>query len=192
MRACPFSVRYAQLLMRRAYICFLLAVSSLDAQTTTYALKAARLFDGTSDRPIVPGVVVVSGNKIQAIGDTAPANATVIDLGDATLLPGFIDAHTHLTFDFDPDYNGARLRGFSRTVAENAIRASMNARKTLLAGFTTVRDVGSADFLDVGLRDAINAGVVPGPRTLVAVHALGATGGHCDDGAGSPVRIAQS
>ena len=60
----------------------------------------------------------------------------------------------------------------------------MNARKTLLAGFTTVRDVGSADFLDVGLRNAINAGVVPGPRTLVAVHALGATGGHCDDGAG--------
>jgi imidazolonepropionase-like amidohydrolase len=69
-------------------------------------------------------------------------------------------------------------------VAENAIRASVNARKTLLAGFTTVRDVGSVDFLDIGLRNAINAGVVPGPRMLVAVHALGATGGHCDDGAG--------
>jgi imidazolonepropionase-like amidohydrolase len=116
-------------------------------------LKAARLFDGTSDRPIVPGVVVMSGNRIEAIGGATPANATIVDLGDATLLPGFIDAHTHLTSDFHPDYNGARLRGFSRTVAEDAIRASMNVRKTLLAGFTTVRDVGSQDFLDVGLRD---------------------------------------
>jgi imidazolonepropionase-like amidohydrolase len=181
---CPFNLRYAQAFMRFTCVCFLLAVGSLQAQTNTYVLKAARLFDGTSERPIVPGVVVVSGNKIQAVGGAVPANATVIDLGDATLLPAFIDAHTHLTFDFDPDYDGARLRGFSRTVAENAIRASMNARKTLLAGFTTVRDVGSEDFLDVGLRDAIHAGVVSGPRMLVAVHALGATGGHCDDGAG--------
>lgn len=171
-------------LMRNIWVYFLLAASSLHAQTSSYVLKAARLFDGKSDRLVEPGVVVVSGNKIQAIGGAAPANATVIDLGDATLLPGFIDAHTHLTYEFDPDYDGARLRGFSRTVAESAIRASANARKTLLAGFTTVRDVGSEDFLDVGLRNAINAGVVPGPRMLVAVHALGATGGHCDDGAG--------
>jgi imidazolonepropionase-like amidohydrolase len=170
--------------MRLGCIWLVLAVSSLPAQTNTYVLNAARLFDGTSDRPIAPGVVIVSGNKIQAVGGAVPANATVIDLGDATLLPGFIDAHTHLTFDFDPDYDGARLRSFGRTVGESAIRASVNARKTLLAGFTTVRDVGSADFLDIGLRNAINAGVVPGPRMLVAVHALGATGGHCDDGAG--------
>lgn len=170
--------------MYRSWVCLFLVVSSLSAQTSAYVLKAARLFDGRSDRLVEPGLVIIVGNRIEALGGAAPANATVIDLGDATLLPGFIDAHTHLTSDFDPDYNGARLKGFSRTVAESAIRASVNARKTLLAGFTTVRDLGSQDFLDVGLRNAINAGVVSGPRMLVAVHALGATGGHCDDSAG--------
>src|SRR6185369_327836 len=83
-----------------------------------------------------------------------------------------------------PDYDGARLRDLERTVPEQAIRATENARKTLMAGFTTVRDVGSDNFLDIGLRNAINAGIVPGPRMLVAVHALGSTGGHCDGGAG--------
>ncbi|HEY3937135.1 MAG TPA: amidohydrolase family protein [Bryobacteraceae bacterium] len=169
--------------MRIGYVWIALLASTLSAQTT-YVLKAARLFDGKSNTLVEPGMVVVSGNKIQSIGGRAPADAMVIDLGDATLLPGFIDAHTHLTFEFNPDYNGARLQALSRTVAESAIRATVNARKTLMGGFTTVRDVGSEDFLDVGLRNSINAGVVPGPRMLVAVHALGATGGHCDDGAG--------
>jgi imidazolonepropionase-like amidohydrolase len=146
-------------------------------------LRAARLFDSSTGRIIQPGLVVVSDGRVQSIGEsTVPDGAVVIDLKDATLLPGFIDAHTHLTSDFDPDYNGAALRGLQRTIPEKAIRAAENARKTLMAGFTTVRDVGSTDFLDVGLRDAINAGVVPGPRMLVAVHALGSTGGHCDDG----------
>jgi imidazolonepropionase-like amidohydrolase len=169
--------------MRIGYVWIALLACTLSAQTT-YVLKAARLFDGKSNTLVEPGMVVVSGNKIQSIGGRAPADAAVIDLGDATLLPGFIDAHTHLTFEFNPDYNGARLQALSRTVAESAIRATINARKTLMGGFTTVRDVGSEDFLDVGLRNSINAGVVPGPRMLVAVHALGATGGHCDDGAG--------
>lgn len=159
------------------------AAFGLHAQTA-YVLKAARLFDGKNDTLVQPGVVVVSGNKIQSIGGPVPSAGTVIDLGDATLLPGFIDAHTHLTMDFNPDYNGARLAGLSRTIPEYAIRATVNARKTLMAGFTTVRDVGSEDFLDVGLRNSINAGIVPGPRMLVAVHAIGATGGHCDDGQG--------
>ena len=169
--------------MRIVCLGLALLVSTLSAQTT-YALKAARLFDGKSDSVVQPGLVIVSGNKIQAVGGTAPANATVIDLGDATLLPGFIDAHTHLTMDFDADYEGARLTSYSRTVAESAIHSTVNARKTLMAGFTTVRDVGSENFLDVGLRNSINAGIVPGPRMLVSVHALGSTGGHCDDGAG--------
>ena len=150
----------------------------------TYVLRAARLFDGNGDRVVQPGIVVVSGNRIQSVGGQVPAGATVIDLGDTTLLPGFIDAHTHLTMDFNPDYNGARLNNLSRTSPELAIRSTANARATLTAGFTTVRDVGSSNFLDIGLRNAINAGIVPGPRMLVAVHAIGSTGGHCDEGDG--------
>ena len=157
---------------------------ALHAQSGTYVLKAARLFDGKSDRVVEPGIIVVSGNQIRSLGGPAPADAKVVDLGDATLLPGFIDAHTHLTSDFSTDYNGSRLRSLDRPVSEQAIRSTVNARKTLLAGFTTVRDVGSSDFLDVGLRNAINSGVVPGPRMLVAVHAIGATAGHCDHGDG--------
>ena len=169
--------------MRFAYLSLIILTTGLNAQTT-YVLKAARLFDATSGSLVQPGLIVVAGNKIQSVGGHAPAGATVIDLGDATLLPGFIDAHTHLTMDFNPDYNGARLSGLSRTVPEDAIRSTVNARKTLMAGFTTVRDVGSENFLDIGLRKSINSGIVPGPRMLVAVHALGATGGHCDDGQG--------
>jgi len=151
----------------------------------TYAVKAARLFDSTSGKIVEPGVVVVSAGKIESVGEAAvPAGATVIDLGDATLLAGFIDAHTHLTMDYNPNYAAMELLDLKRTVPEQAIRATANARKTLLAGFTTVRDVGSAHFMDVGLRNAINDGVVPGPRMLVAVHALGSTGGHCDESDG--------
>jgi imidazolonepropionase-like amidohydrolase len=161
-----------------AVLCLSLA-GTLSAQT--YALRAARIFDSTSGKISSPGLVVVANGKIQAVGGAAPAGAEVVDLGDATLMPGFIDAHTHLTMDFSPDYNGAMLKGLQTTIAERSIRATVNARKTLMAGFTTVRDVGSSDFVDVGLRNAIGAGIVPGPRMLVAVHALGATGGHCDD-----------
>jgi imidazolonepropionase-like amidohydrolase len=174
--------------MRIGFVIVLLAAGFLSdglrAQSSVTVLKAARLFDGTSDTLVQPGVVVISGGNVQSVGGPIPAGANVIDLGDATLLPGFIDAHTHLTMQFDPDYNGARLEALSRTVAEQSIFATVNARKTLMAGFTTVRDVGSEDFIDVGLRNAINKGAVPGPRMLVSVHALGATGGHCDDGAG--------
>jgi imidazolonepropionase-like amidohydrolase len=169
--------------MRRTLVGFLIVGSVLSAPTT-YVVKAARLFDGKSDRIASPGVLVVAGNTIQSIGGAIPADARVIDLGDATLLPGFIDAHTHLTMDFNPDYNGQRLLNLTRTIPEESIRATANARKTLMAGFTTVRDVGSSDFMDVGLRNAINSGVVPGPRMLVSVNALGSTGGHCDEGAG--------
>jgi imidazolonepropionase-like amidohydrolase len=163
---------------------WLACASALTAQTNTYVLKAARLFDGVSGQVATPGMVVVSNGTIQAVGGTPPAGATVIDLGDATLLPGFIDAHTHLSFEFNPDYSGDALRSLQRTIPEKAIRATANARKTVMAGFTTVRDVGSSDFIDVGLRNSINAGYVPGPRMLVAIHALGSTGGHCDDSAG--------
>jgi imidazolonepropionase-like amidohydrolase len=148
----------------------------------TYVLKAARLFDGKSNAVVTPGLIVVAGGKITGVGASAkiPEGAQIIDFGDATLLPGFIDAHTHLTFPYSDDYKQQRLDTLQKTVAERALDASVNARVTLMAGFTTVRDVGSSDYLDVGLRNGIRNGDVPGPRMLVTVHALGATGGHCD------------
>jgi len=168
---------------------FLVAAIALPAlpaaQPAAFVLKASRLFDSATGTLVQPGIVIVAGGRIQSVGSAAaPESATVVDLGDATLLPGFIDTHTHLTMDFNADYNGARLLDLQRTVPEKAIRATANARKTLLAGFTTVRDLASSDFLDVGLRNAIDANIVPGPRMLVSVHALGSTGGHCDMGAG--------
>ena len=152
-------------------------------ESKTYVLKAARLFDGKSGSVTSPGLVVVTDGKITSVGasSTIPASAEVIDLGDATLLPGFIDAHTHLTMQYRENYTRAALDGLQKPIPQMALEASVNARVTLMAGFTTVRDVGSRDYLDAGLRNAINNGTVPGPRMLVAVHAIGATGGHCDE-----------
>src|ERR1700686_862021 len=152
----------------------------------TYVLKAPRMFAGRGNAPVTPGLIVVTDGKIVAIGAKAivPAGAEVIDLGDATLLPGFIDAHTHLTMMYSDDWKQNTLDGLQKTVAEQALDASANARVTLMAGFTTVRDVGSHDYLDVGLRNAIRDGIVPGPRMLVTVHALSSTGGHCDHSGG--------
>jgi imidazolonepropionase-like amidohydrolase len=145
-------------------------------------LKAARLFDGRSDTLLQNGMVVVEGKTIKAVGTelSIPDGSTVIDLGDSTLCPGFIDAHTHLTHERTVDYNQGFVDGMRREVAEEAILSTVYARRTIEAGFTTVRDVGSDDFLDVGLRNSIAKGVVPGPRMLVAVHGLGAVGGHSD------------
>ena len=158
------------------------AVTAAEPPPRTTVLKAARLFDGRGDSVIRNAVIVVAGGKIQLVGaDLAvPAGAEVIDLGDATLLPGFIDAHTHLSGESTENWLQGAMAGMRRVVAESAVRATEYARRTAMAGFTTVRDVGSGDFIDVGLRNAINAGVVPGPRMLVAVNSLGARGGHCD------------
>ena len=145
-------------------------------------VKAARLFDGKSDALVPNGMVIVEGKAIKAVGAelTVPEGSTVIDLGDATLCPGFIDAHTHLTHERTADFNQGFVDGMRREVAEEAILSTVYARRTVEAGFTTVRDVGSGDLLDVGLRNSIAKGVVPGPRMLVCVHALGAVGGHAD------------
>jgi imidazolonepropionase-like amidohydrolase len=172
-----------------AVMCF--AALSATAQQSkpaskTYVLKAARLFDGKSDALVKPGIVVVMDGKIVAAGANAtiPAGAEVIDLGDATLLPGFMDAHTHLTDEASDDWKQDAIDGLQKTVAEKALDSTVYARKTLMGGFTTVRDVGSSDYLDVGLRNAIRNGKVVGPRMLVATYAIGSTGGHCDEFAG--------
>jgi imidazolonepropionase-like amidohydrolase len=147
------------------------------------AIRAARLFDGKSDTSVTDGVVLVQGGRITAAGSriAIPAGAQVVDLGDATILPGFIDAHTHVTDESSDDWNGDMVAGLRRTVAESTLRAAEFARRTVMGGFTTVRDVGAGDYIDVGLRNAIASGMTVGPRMLVAVHALGSRGGHCDN-----------
>jgi imidazolonepropionase-like amidohydrolase len=150
------------------------------AQAEPVVLKAAYLFDSKSGQLTQGGTVVVDGEKIVSIGGAAPANAQVIDLGDATLLPGFIDAHTHLDGQFQKDYYKAFYDQMLRFPVEQSHTAALYAKRTLEAGFTTVRNVGASDWQDIGLRNAINKGVIPGPTMITAGHAIGSTGGHCD------------
>lgn len=147
-------------------------------------LKAARLIDGTGSPAITNAVIVVTDDKITAVGSSRqvqiPNGAKVIDLGDVTLLPGFIDAHTHVIGRIlgDPDGPTADVKDYG---SFGAILGTRNANNLLLAGFTTIRNVGASNFDDMALRKAINEGWVPGPRIQAAGHAIGITGGHCDE-----------
>lgn len=175
----------------------LVLVTVLSAAVSTHAaeagnsdkdvlLKAAHLFDGRSGQLSSPGVVLVRDGRIVAVGAKVElAEGTrVIDLGDATLMPGFIDAHTHITSDYNKDWGLAFYQGMLQFPAEAALHAAHNAKVTVEAGFTTVRNVGSSHFIDIGLRNAIDQGIAEGPRILAAGYAIGSTGGHCD---GSPI-----
>jgi imidazolonepropionase-like amidohydrolase len=150
----------------------------------TVVIRAARLIDGTGAGAIANGAIVVTDDRIVAVGKagsvTVPAGARTIDLGDATLMPGFIDAHVHLIGRplADPRSDDQLVRDIP---ALTAIIGASNAQKTLLAGFTSVRIVGSPDFADIALRQAIDGGWVPGPRIEAAGHSFGITGGHCDE-----------
>ncbi len=144
-------------------------------------IRAGHLLDVKTGKVADSQTIVVVGDTIQSIAPSASvtpqAGDEVIDLGRMTVLPGLIDVHTHLTMntDFDP------YRELTTTNAKEAINGVVNARTTLLAGFTTVRNVGAGGYVDVTLRDAINSGQVPGPHMQVSGPALGITGGHCDD-----------
>src|ERR1700682_472174 len=125
--------------------------------------------------------IVIEGDKIAqsapASEVTAASGDTTIDLPDATLLPGLIDMHTHLTFDL----NSLGYQGLSISTAREALHGARNARRTLEAGFTTVRNLGAKDYADIALRDAINDGDVIGPRMAASGAVSGITGGHCDE-----------
>ena len=152
------------------------------AETTEDALvvlRAARLLDVREGKLTSPGVIVVEGDLIRSVGEgEMPQGARVVDLGDMTLLPGLIDLHTHLNYDLK---EGWTTRPATETPELNALRGVPYARATLLAGFTTVRDVGaSLGFADVALARAIELGWVDGPRMITAGHAISITGGHCE------------
>src|SRR6266702_4551206 len=171
----------------RVFVILLCLGITAQAADQLIALKAAQMFDGKSNALVQNAVVIVQGDKIVDAGSNLPipSGAQVIDLGDATLAPGFMDAHTHLTADFSGNYNERRLQQLDLNVSEQEIRATVVARATVEAVFTTVRDLGSRfvasrEFVDVALRNSINKGVIVGPRMLVATKGIGATGGHFD------------
>lgn len=163
----------------------LLSLPALSAERPrAYVLEASYLFDARAGKVVSPGRVVVVEGKVAGVGPgaAAPPGAERIALGEATLLPGFMDAHTHLTGEPGEDWREDLINNFQRTVAERTLEAVPYARVTLLAGFTTVRNLGAPDFIDIGLRNGIARGLVEGPRMLTATAGLGSTGGHCDGG----------
>ena len=148
-------------------------------------LRNVRLIDGSGSEPNAGVDVLVQAGRIVEIGPnlTVPSGAEVIDVGGRTLLPGFVDAHVHMTHDPPANYEAGVTRSVKELDADKALRGVRNARATLAAGFTTVRNVGGS-LADRALRDAIAAGFVPGPRMLVANYSIGIAGGHCDHGNG--------
>jgi imidazolonepropionase-like amidohydrolase len=155
------------------------AGQAADTSSHRLAIRAARLIDGRGGAPILNAVILVDSTRITAVGTRLPipSGTRVIDLGNATVLPGLIDCHTHITGGDPGDYYESLFR---RSPIDYAVASPTFARRTLEAGFTTVRDVGSGEFIDVALRRAIDSGLVVGPRMQVATLAIGSTGGHND------------
>jgi imidazolonepropionase-like amidohydrolase len=172
--------------MRRINSWAFLAIAGLTtaahaAEPSVSVIRAGHLIDVTAGKVLGGQVIVVRDGRIEAIGSAdsvaVPAGAKIIDLTSYTVLPGLIDTHTHITSDPTlPPY-----AGYGLSVPRMALKGAAYAQRTLLAGVTTIRDVGASGFSDVAVRDAINDGEIPGPRMLVSGPALGITGGHCDN-----------
>jgi len=155
-----------------------LASTSAFAQDITY-IKAGSLFDSRSGTVSRDAVIVVEGDKIVAVGGSninIPDGAEIVDLSSSFVLPGVMDMHTHVVGNLDNYYFARYFQSPHRAT----IGGVVNAEKTLMAGFTTIRNVGAGDYADIALRNAINAGEIPGPRMAVSGPSLGITGGHCD------------
>jgi len=151
----------------------------MNAAAEDVAIRAGRLLDVRSGQFIDKPVVLIKGDRIEAVGSNLaiPAGLKVIDLGTATLLPGMMDMHTHITGNpEDLGYSSIAI-----SIAREALNGVKNARLTLEAGFTSIRNVGASAYTDVALRDVIDRGDIPGPRIAASGPALGITGGHCDD-----------
>ncbi len=187
-----------------AFAAIILSIISVAAQNASITpdapigkgltvIRAARLIDGTGRPAIQNAVIVIVDNIITAVGTEGqvkvpaadPKSTTTINLGDVTLMPGFVDAHTHVIGRIlgDPNGQAAAVKDFDSFAA---ILGTRNANNILLAGFTTIRNVGAGNFDDMALRKAINEGWVPGPRMQAAGHSLGITGGHCDENGFKP------
>ena len=156
---------------------------SQEPAASVVAVKVGRMLDVRTGDYHADQIILIASGKVQALGSQrdmaarVPVGAKVVDLSHYTVLPGLIDAHTHLTFS--PGGSGYRSLGIS--IPREALTGARNARVTLEAGFTTVRNVGANGYADIALRDAINAGDIPGPRIDASGPALGITGGHCDN-----------
>jgi imidazolonepropionase-like amidohydrolase len=158
----------------------LLFLAAGSAQADTVVVTAERMLDVVSGHMVEHPQITITDGRISAVGSTgatAPADARHVDLPGITLLPGLIDMHVHLTSD--PKFSGYRYLEFTDNFW--TVVGVANAKRTLEAGFTTVRNVGSANYDDVALKQAIQQGYIPGPRIVPATYAIGATGGHCDD-----------
>src|SRR5450432_2516966 len=145
-------------------LAFAVAAVSGAAPSST-VLTAAHLFDGKSSTLVTPGFIVVTGNRIVGVGSKAivPDGATVIELGDATLMPGLIDAHVHLNYAMTKDWRQDFYDGMTRSIGEDALHSVPAVRDTLLGGFTTVRNLGANDLIDVALRNSVRDGSIIGP-----------------------------
>ncbi|HUY95468.1 MAG TPA: amidohydrolase family protein [Terracidiphilus sp.] len=177
--------------MRKLFSACMIAVAGLALAQFTPAqpappqkrtlVRVGHLLDVRTGKLADNQTIVVEGDTVESVAPSSSVPAqprdSVVDLGSMYAMPGMIDVHTHLTMnpDFDP------YRELTETDAKDAINGVVNARTTLMAGFTSVRNVGASGFVDVDLRDAINAGQVPGPHMLVSGPLIGITGGHCDE-----------